>query len=138
MQFGAGAQLAAQCTRLPAPDGWRPWTDQDGPIPDALAQRALAIAADQTVSLGATESYPLPGVTVLLRVEPHTWNRDNTGNLIEGCFRAGAPYLPEGTPSVAETVNAPAEDGWGKTVTVLTAVSLVIGIGATLAAWGSK
>jgi tetratricopeptide (TPR) repeat protein len=44
MAFGPGAQLAAQCPRSPTPDGWRLWTDEDGPVPDELAKRALAIS----------------------------------------------------------------------------------------------
>src|SRR5689334_22404057 len=94
-QFGAGSELTAQCPRLPLPVGWRPWSEADGPIPTSLAQRAIALSADQTLPLGATESYPLPGVTALVRVEPHVWAPDPQGVLVPGCFRAAAIYLPE-------------------------------------------
>jgi hypothetical protein len=132
-QFGAGPQLAAQCPSVPPPDGWRAWVDADGPVPDALAARASALTADPTVPLGATESYPLPGVTTLLRVEPHAWGRDPQGNLTQGCFRATGVYLPSGSAAGAG-VTAPT-DGWAKPVEVLTAVSLAVGTAATLAAW---
>lgn len=137
-QFGAGPQLAAQCPVVPPPDGWRSWSDTDGPVPDALAARAAALAADQGVPLGATESYPLPGVTTLLRIEPHAWNRDTAGNLVEGCFRASSVYLPAGSAAGAG-VTPPSDEGLNRTVGVLTAVSLAVGTAATIAAWkGSK
>lgn len=129
-QFGAGPQLAAQCPRVPTPDGWRAWTDADGPIPDALAARAKAMADDQAVPLGTTESYPIPGVTVLVRVEPRAWNRDTAGALTEGCFRAGAVFLP--------AIVAPSSDRLTKTIAILTAVSLAVGTVATIAAWKRK
>lgn len=132
-QFGAGSELAAQCPVASAPEGWRYWVDADGPVPDALGTRAKALAADTSVPLGTTESFPLPGVTSMLRVEPQTWGRDATGTLVQGCFRATGIYLPTGTP---EGVNAPSK--WERAVTVLTVASLVVGIGATLATWGKS
>lgn len=131
-QFGVGPELAAQCPSAPSPDGWRPWTDVDGPLPDALARRAQALADDQTLPLGATESYPLPGVTALIRIEPHVWRRDTQGNLVQGCFRAGLVYLPGG--AVAPSTSS----GLDRTVGVLTVVSLAVGTVATLATWGRK
>lgn len=132
-QFGAGSELAAQCPRAPSPDGWKPWTDAEGPIPDALAHRAEAMAGDASVPLGATESYPLPGVTTLIRVEPRTWSRDAQGALVQGCFRAGGVYLP------LDAVVAPSGgDSLSKTISVLTVVSLAVGTAATLAAWGKS
>jgi hypothetical protein len=131
-EFGVGPELAAKCPRVPPPDGWQPWTDANGPIPDALATRAQAIAADTAVPLGTTESYPLPGVTTLIRVEPHSWGRDATGNLVQGCFKAAAIFLPSGTAPAAGTVTPPS-DGIGKAVGVLTAVSLAVGTIATIA-----
>jgi len=136
MQFGAGPELAAQCPRVPPPDGWRSWIDADGPIPDALAKRADAMAADAALPLGVTESYPLPGVTTLIRVEPHSWGRDAQGALVQGCFRAGAIFLPSVAP--AGVALTPPESGLGKTVAVLTAVSLAVGTIATLAFWGKR
>lgn len=135
-QFGSGSQLAAQCPRVPTPDGWRPWTDSDGPIPDALSARAKSLTDDTSVSLGTTESFPLPGVTTLIRVEPRIWNRDSTGALVEGCFRASGVYLPAGAP--AATNISPPVDSMSKAIGVLTVVSLAVGTVATLAAWGSK
>lgn len=132
-QFGAGPDLAAQCPVAPVPDGWRYWVDADGPVPDALTKRAQALVDDQSVTLGTTESFPLPGVTALLRVEPHVWARDATGNLVQGCFRAAGIYLPNGTP---EGAGQPQPSKWEKAVTVLTVGSLIVGIGATLASWG--
>jgi hypothetical protein len=105
-------------------------------MPDPLLARAAALAADSTVALGATESYPLPGVTTLIRVEPHTWSRDASNNLIEGCFRAGGVYLPGGTAQ--QQVVVPPMDNLTKGVAILTGVSLVVGTVATLAAWGKK
>jgi len=132
-QYGAGPELAAQCPRVPPPGGWQPWTDASGPIPDALAQRAQAIANDQSVPLGATESYPLPGVTTLIRVEPQAWGRDAQDNLISGCFRTGAIFLPDSLGAVT-----PPTAGIDKTVGVLTAISLAVGTAVTLATWGKK
>lgn len=134
-QFGAGPELAAQCPRVPSPDGWRPWIDADGPVPDALAKRAQAIASDTSVLLGTTESYPLPGVTALLRVEPHVWGRNEKGDLVQGCFRAGAIFLPSGAPAVS-AVTAPQEGGASKLVAGLTVASLAVGIIATVASLG--
>ena len=131
-QFGAGSELAAQCPRVPAPDGWKPWTDADGPVPDALARRAVALSADTSVPLGATESFPLPGVTTLIRVEPHTWGRDAKGELVQGCFRTGSVFLP-----VGESVTPPEKSGgWDKAIAVLTVASLAVGTAATLYSWG--
>ena len=125
---------AAQCQTAPIPDGWRSWSDADGPIPDALTKRAQAIVDDPSVPLGATESYPLPGVTVLMRVEPRVWSRDANGNLVQGCFRSTGIYLPSGTMAITP----PTTGGTSKVVGVLTAVSLVVGIGATLVSMGGK
>jgi len=136
-QFGVGPELAAQCPLAPAPDGWRPWTDADGPVPDALSQHAQALAADQSVALGATESYPLPGITTLIRIEPRVWGRDAQGTLVEGCFRTGGIYLPAESTSAA-AVAPSSTDELTKTVGILTAVSLAVGTAATLAAWAGK
>ena len=131
-QFGAGPELAAQCPSVPSPGGWRPWTDADGPVPDALAQRALAVAGDLSAPLGMTESYPLPGVTTLIRIEPRVWSRDSQGNLVQGCFRAGSIYLPSGTVA-GDTVTPPVQtDSLSRTVGILTAVSLAVGTAATI------
>lgn len=137
-QFGAGADLAAQCPVAPTPDGWRPWADLDGPIPDALAQRAQAIASDPSVPLGVTESYPLPGVITLMRVEPRVWGHDASGALVQGCFRVGGIYLPIGTPNVGVVAPSTTTDGLARTIGWLTAGSLVIGTAATIATWGKK
>jgi len=130
-QFGPGADLAAQCPQIPTPDGWRAWMDGDGPVPDALAKRATSVAADTSVPLGTTESYPLPGVVALIRVEPHAWARDAGGNLVQGCFRAGAIFLPSGAAAGAGVT--PPTDGTSKVVGVLTVVSLAVGTVATIA-----
>jgi len=106
-------------------------------VPDALAKRATAVAADDNVPLGTTESFPLPGVTTLIRIEPRTWLRDPQGNLVEGCFRAGGIYLPSGAPP-APGVTPPTTDGLTKAVGVLTVASLAIGTVATIATWGKK
>jgi hypothetical protein len=136
-QFGAGSELAAQCPRVPSPDGWRAWLPEaDGPVPDALTHRAEAVAGDASVPLGTTESYPLPGVTTLIRVEPHIWSRDAQGMLVQGCFRSASIYLPIETPPGAGVT--PPSDSLSKTIGILTVVSLAVGTAATLAAWGSK
>lgn len=122
--------MAAQCPQTPTPDGWRVWTDGDGPVPDALAKRATSVAADTSVPIGTTESYPLPGVVALIRVEPHAWARDASGSLVQGCFRAGAIFLPSGSAAAGVT---PPSDGTSKVVGVLTAVSLAVGTVATIA-----
>ena len=129
-EFGAGPELAAQCPRVPVPDGWRAWGDADGPIPDALAKRSKSLVDDQAVPLGVTESYPLPGVTTLIRVEPHTWGRDAAGDLVQGCFRAVGIYLPSGAPA-AESITAPISPTT-KIIGGLTALSLTVGIVATV------
>jgi len=131
-QFGAGPELAAQCPTAPIPDGWRPWyPDTDGPVPDALVKRADAFASDTSLSLGATESYPLPGVTVLIRIEPHVWGRDEHGDPVQGCFRAALIYLPSVATSGAITPPSDS-DKISKTVGILTAVSLAVGTVATI------
>lgn len=136
--FGAGPELAAQCPRVSPPNGWRAWTDADGPIPEGLAQRIQAMVDDQSLPLETTENYPIPGVTVLIRIEPRVWGRDAQGNLVHGCFRSGGVYLPTGV-FFAETVSPPSSSsGWDKAVNVLTVGSLAIGIIATLAAWGKS
>lgn len=133
--FGPGHDLAAHCPRVPTPDGWRPWIDADGPIPDALAKRAAALAADDAVPLGTTESFPLPGVVVLIRVEPRIWTRDEKGALVEGCFKAGVVFLPA---IAVPPPGAFSHPGLSQTVGVLTVVSLAVGTVATLATWGKR
>ena len=138
MQFGVGPDLAVQCQQAHVPDGWRAWFyDADGPVPDALAKRATAMASDQNVPLGTTESYPLPGVTTLIRVEPRVWGKDASGAPAQGCFRTASIYLPSGSAAAAG-ITAPSDAGLNRTVGVLTVVSLAVGTAATLAAWGSK
>jgi hypothetical protein len=133
--YGQGTEFAAQCPRVDVPDGWRPWRPEaDGPLPEALAKRAQAFSDDQSAPLGTTESYPLPGVTVLLRVEPHVWGRDAQGTLVQGCFRAGAIFLPSGAPAVP-AITAP-QEGSGKLIAGLTVASLAVGIIATVASLG--
>lgn len=132
-QFGVGPELSAQCPSVPPPDGYRAWIDADGPVPEGLAKRAAAFANDPTIPLGSTESYPLPGVTTLIRIEPHAWARDDKGNLVQGCFRAGAVFLPVGS-----SVTPPSSSGWDKAVTILTVASLAVGTAATLYTWGKK
>lgn len=132
-QFGADPALAAHCPTAPTPDGWREWTDAQGPIPDALLKRAQALVDDATVLLGATESYPLPGVTTLIRIEPRVWSRDAQGNLEQGCFRSAGIYLP--SAGVSDVI-PPTTDGTSKLVGWLTAASLAVGIGATIYSMG--
>jgi hypothetical protein len=132
-RFGVGPEFSAQCPRAEVPDGWRAWVPEvDGPVPEALTKRAAAFAADPTIPLGSTESYPLPGVTVLLRVEPRIWSRDAQGNLIEGCFRSESGiFLP------TEGVTPPEKGGgWERAIAVLTVASLAVGTAATLYSWG--
>lgn len=135
-QFGVGPELAAQCPPASLPDGWRYWSDVDGPVPDALAARAQAAANDETVALGATQSYPLPGVIALIRVEPHIWARDTSGNLVQGCFRVGGIYLPANTPVAVSPPSNP--DSLSKTIGALTIASLAVGTLATIATWGKR
>jgi hypothetical protein len=134
-QFGAGPEFAAQCPSAPPPEGWRPWIDADGPVPENLVQHAEAMAANQTIPLGTTEGHPIPGITTLIRVEPRVWARDTQGTLIQGCFRVGAIYLPSGTPAILTTAEPPMSK-MSKAVMALTAVSLTVGIAATLVRWG--
>lgn len=136
MQFGAGPELAAQCSHVAPPDGWRIWSDAEGPIPDALARRAAALAADANIPLGVTESYPLPGVTTLIRVEPRAWSRDDKGAFVQGCFRTSGIYLPDDAPEGAGTITPPTTTKLDKAVGVFTVVSLFVGTVATLATWG--
>ncbi len=138
-QFGTGPTLAAQCPSAPTPEGWRVWTvDVDGPLPDALAKRALALASDPAVPLGATESYPLPGVTTLIRVEPRVWGRDAQGDLVEGCFRVGGVFLPNGTPEGASVTPPASSSKWDRAITILTVASLAVGTAATIHGWNSR
>ena len=140
-QFGAGAQLADQCPQAPTPDGWRVWViTSDGPVPDALVTRATALATDTSVPLGTTESYPLPGVTTLIRVEPQTWGKDQAGALVRGCFRGSSVYLPVAPVPTPGSVTPPTEPDsrLTHTVNVLTAVSLAVGTVATIASLKGK
>lgn len=134
-QFGAGSQLAAQCPVAPAPDGWRLWNEADGPVPDALARRARAVVDDPAVQLGSTESYPLPGVTTLIRVEPRLWGRDEQGNPVQGCFRASGIYLPSGATEGAGITPPAPSSGWDRAIAILTVASLAVGTAATLHGW---
>lgn len=137
-QFGVGPELAAQCPSIAPLVGYRPWADVDGPIPAELSARAQAAAANASADLGAIQSYPLPGITALIRIEPHVWGRDAQGGLVQGCFRAGGIYLPDGS-ATSETISAPTSaDRLSKTIAILTAVSLGVGTIATLASWRSK
>jgi len=138
MQFGADSKLAAQCVLAPTPDGWRVWSPgSDGPIPDALAKRAAALTDDQSVPLGTTESFPLPGVVTMIRVEPHVWGRDDKGNLVQGCFRATEIYLPAES-GMGAGVRPPQVDGWSRAATILTVTSLSVGTVATVASLRRK
>lgn len=128
IQFGPGADLASQCPKAPAPDGWRAWVDADGPVPEQLAKRAQTLADDAALPLGTTESYPLPGVMTLIRIEPRAWRRDANGALIQGCFRVSDIYLP----STDSTLVAPQESKLSKAIGVLTVISLGAGIVATV------
>lgn len=116
------------------PDGWRPWTDADGPVPDPLTQRARTLVDDQETPLGATVSHPLPGVTTLLRLEPRVWGRNAEGALVEGCFRSAGIYLPGGASSITPPTS---DNKLAKTISILTVASLAVGTIATLAKWGS-
>lgn len=138
MQFGAGPELSAQCTRVLPPDGWRAWTDAEGPIPDGLSKRAAALAADTNIPLGVTESYPLPGVTTLIRVEPRAWAREASGALVPGCFRSAGIYLPDDAPEGAGVTAPTSTSKLDKAVGIFTVLSLVVGTVATLATWGKS
>lgn len=137
ISYGQGNEFAAQCQTASAPDGWRNWIDADGPIPDALAKRAKAIIDDPSVPLGATESYPLPGVTTLIRIEPRVWGRNENGDLVQGCFRAAGVYIPAGAPEGAG-VASPSKSGWDRAIAVLTVASLSVGTAATLHGWSQS
>jgi len=101
-----------------------------------LAERAQALVDNQEAPLGATESYPLPGVTTLIRLEPRVWGRDEQGTLIQGCFRSAGIYLPVWAPPAAGAVTPPSSDSkLAKVIGVLTVASLAVGTVATLAAW---
>lgn len=135
VQFGDGPEFAARCPIAPVPDGYRPWTDADGPVPEALTKRAVALAGDPGISLGATESYPLPGVVALMRVEPRIWRRGAQDSLIEGCFRSTVLFLPSGAAAGAGITPPSESDRTAKIVGVLTAISLVVGTVATITHW---
>lgn len=136
-QFGPGTQLAAQCPRPDAPDGFRLWSpDWDGPVPDPLAQRATTMAKDSSVPMGAVEGFPLPGVVALIRVETHVWGTDGAGKLTAGCFRVAGVYLPVEKTTLVQPVTR--ESTWTKTAAILTAVTLSIGLVASLTSWASS
>lgn len=136
-QFGTGPQLAAQCPRPDAPDGYKLWNpDWDGPVPDALAKRATDLAMDASVPMGTTESFPLPGVAALIRVETHVWGPDGAGKLAAGCYRVAGVYLPLEKATLVQPVTR--ESTWTKTAAILTAVTLSIGLAATLTSWASS
>jgi hypothetical protein len=96
-----------------------------------------ALIADESMPLGATESYPLPGVTTLIRLEPRVWGRNAEGVLVEGCFRSVGIFLPSGAPPGAGAVTPPTSDSkLAKVIGVLTVASLAVGTVATLTTWG--
>jgi hypothetical protein len=100
-----------------------------------LAQRAKAVIDDPAVPLGATESFPLPGVTTLIRIEPRVWGRDEKGDLVQGCFRAAGIYIPAGAPEGAGITPPSSKSGWDRAIAVLTVASLAVGTAATLHGW---
>ena len=102
-------------------------------MPDDLLARSQALVADTAIPLGTTESYPLPGVTTLMRVEPSLWGRSN-GDVVQGCFRSTGIYLPSKAPLVKSTEEK--KEGISPTTKLiggLTVVSLTVGIIATVA-----
>jgi hypothetical protein len=101
-------------------------------------KRAQALSLDETVALGSTESYPLPGITTLIRVEPRVWGRDDQGNLVQGCFRTGGIFLPAGAAEGAGVTAPESRSGWERAATVLTVASLAVGTVATLVTWGKS
>ena len=136
-QFGPGTQLAAQCPRPDAPDGFRLWSpDWDGPVPDTLAQRATVMAKDSSVPMGAVEGFPLPGVVALIRVETHVWGLDGAGKFVAGCFRVAGVYLPLETRTLVQPLTR--ESVFTKGAAILTAITLSIGLVARLSAWASS
>lgn len=138
MQFGAGQELAAQCPRVPHPEGWRVWSEADGPVPTGLLQRAQTMVENQGLPLGATQSFPLPGVMALIMVEPRAWGRDAQGAFTPGCFRAAGIYLPAHPPRSNESTAKSSGDRLATAVNIFTVVSLGIGIVASLVTWGKK
>lgn len=103
-------------------------------MPPDLLERSRQVAESP---IGTTESFPIPGVTTLIRSEPHVWGYDDSGALVKGCFQSGGVYVPTGH----ETVIAPERSGPSRleiTVGVLTVLSLAVGTAATLSAWKKK
>jgi hypothetical protein len=74
----------------------------------------------------------LPGVTTLIRVEPRVWGRDAGGNLVQGCFRTGGVFVPDGTPDAAGITPPSTSSKAEKVITALTIASLSVGTVATV------
>jgi hypothetical protein len=96
--------------------------------PTDLTKRANALAADSSIPLGTTESFPLPGVVTMIRVEPQIWGRNDKGDLVQGCFRVGSIYLP----AASSGMTFPPISGWSKAGAILTVLSLSVGTVATV------
>jgi hypothetical protein len=94
--FGVGPQFAANCPPTPAPPtGYVVWQEHvHGPVPAAVALRAKAIAFDMSFALGYAENFPIAGVTLILRVDPHTWTTGAGGQIVAGCFHGVTVYVP--------------------------------------------
>jgi hypothetical protein len=95
-------------------------------------QRSKALVDDPAIPLGTTESYPLPGVTTLMRVEPSLWGRVGS-DLVQGCFRSAAIYVPAQSALVKSIEEK--KEGISQTTKLiggLTIVSLTVGIIATV------
>jgi hypothetical protein len=96
VQYGVGPSFAAQCPPTPAPPtGYRVWTPHDGPVPASVIEVAKRLAYDMSKPLGTSESVPIPGMTVIVRLDPHTWTTGPGGQHLAGCFHGATVYLPD-------------------------------------------
>jgi len=131
-QYGAGQNYQAGCPAFPAaPAGYVAWsTAVNGAVPTNVQQRASQLANDMTKPLGYTETIYSGGVPLLLRVDPHTWSSDSSGNSIAGCFHGVDVWVPSATPTTPATPAS--ESSFGGTAATLFALSL--GLGAVVSA----
>lgn len=133
VQYGTGVNYQASCPAFPAaPPGYTAWaTPVNGVIPPDIQARATTLANDMTKALGYTEMVYSGGVPLILRVDPHTWTTNASGEVIAGCLHGVGVYVPSAATIVPPATPPTTSSGSGTTNTLLVAS---IGLGAIVSA----
>jgi hypothetical protein len=132
VSYGQGASYQGSCpTFPPPPPGYSTWNvDVNGQVPADVVARAKVLASDMTKPLGYTETIYSGGVSLILRVDPHTWTTDAKGNYVAGCFHGVSVYIP--MPETASSSSGGSILPSNDTITTLFMLSL--GLGAIVSA----